>query len=387
MAQEMGKPVTQGEAEVEKCAVVCEYYAEHGESFLAQEQIPTESQQSFVCYRPLGVLLAVMPWNFPFWQVFRAAVPALMAGNAVALKHSSSVPGCALAIESLFSEAEFPEAVFQTLLVSSSLIGDLIADPHVSAVTLTGSTQAGRDVAAAAGKALKPIVLELGGSDPYLILEDADLSLAAKLCAKSRLLNAGQSCIAAKRFIVVPSVRKRFEKLLLERFSEARVGDPLSPGTEMGPMARRDLRDALHEQVMKSRQAGARCLLGGDIPNDKGAFYLPTLLTQVSPGMPAYDEELFGPVAAVIPAQNEEHAIHIANDTSFGLGAAVFTQNIQRGLEIARDEIHAGCCVVNDYVRSDPRLPFGGIQDSGFGRELSRLGIREFVNAKTVVVG
>jgi len=386
MAQEMGKPIQQGAAEVEKCASVCEYYAEHGESFLADEDIPTESRQSFICHRPLGVLLAVMPWNFPLWQVFRAAAPALMAGNTVVLKHASNVPGCSLAIENLFQTASFPKDVFQSLLIPSKTVPAVIAHRLLRGVTLTGSTEAGRKVAAQAGGSLKPVVLELGGSDPYLILEDADLEHAAQLCAKSRLINSGQSCIAAKRFIVVPSVRKRFEELMLEQLTAVSVGNPLSKETDVGPMARADLRDALHSQVVKSIQAGARCLLGGAVPQNDGAFYPPSLLTQVSPGMPAYEEELFGPVAAVIPAESEEHAIRLANDTAFGLGAGVFTKDIEKGLRIARYELHAGCCVVNDYVRSDPRLPFGGIHDSGFGRELSHLGIREFVNIKTIVV-
>lgn len=386
MAQEMGKPVKQGEAEALKCASVCEYYAKNGESFLAQEEIPTESRSSFICYRPLGVLLAVMPWNFPLWQVFRAAAPALMAGNAVVLKHASNVPGCAVAIERIFADASFPQHVFQTLLISSKMVNSVIDHRLLRAVTLTGSTAAGRKVAAHAGGALKPVVLELGGSDPYLILDDADLERAAELCAKSRLINSGQSCIAAKRFIVLPSVRKRFEELMIEELAAARVGDPLSADTVVGPMARVDLRDALHEQVTGSIRAGARCLLGGEVPAGEGAFYPPSLLTDVAPGMPAYSEELFGPVAAVLPAESEAHAIHLANDTAFGLGAGVFTGDIERGLRIARDELHAGCCAVNDFVRSDPRLPFGGIHDSGFGRELSHLGIREFVNIKTVVV-
>ena len=386
MAQEMGKPLKEGKAEAEKCAWVCEYYAEYAEQFLQPEQIASDATKSFVSCQPLGVVLAVMPWNFPFWQVLRFAAPALMAGNVGVLKHASNVPGCALAIEKLFQDAGFPAHVFQTLLVGSPQVEALIEHRHVMAVTLTGSTPAGRSVAAKAGKFLKKTVLELGGSDPYVILEDADLEKAVFACVASRLINSGQSCIAAKRFIVVEAIRQSFEELFIEHMRTKTIGNPLDDATDLGPMARHDLRDELHEQVQKSVAAGARCVLGGEVPGSRGAFYPPTILTNVRKGMPAYDEELFGPVAAIIPVQDEAEAIRVANDSPFGLGAAVFTQDIARGERIAVEELEAGCCCVNAFVKSDPRLPFGGIKDSGYGRELSHYGITEFVNIKTVYI-
>ncbi len=384
MAVEMGKPVTQGEAEVEKCAWVCEYYAEHAKRFLSDEPIPTDATKSFVAFQPLGVVLAVMPWNFPFWQVFRFAAPALMAGNAGLLKHASIVPGCALAIERVFRDAGFPSHVFQSLLIPAAAVPTLIQHPRIVAVTLTGSTQAGQSVASAAGQVVKKVVLELGGSDPYVILEDADVPTAAKICAVSRLINNGQSCIAAKRFIVVEKRLAEFEKHFVEAMGEAKLGDPLDPATTLGPQATVALRDELDQQVQRSVAAGAQLLLGGE--PGRHAFYPATVLTQVSRGMPAFDEELFGPVAAVVSARDETEAIALANDSSFGLGAAVFTNDVARGEEIAARRLQAGCCFVNDFVRSDPRLPFGGIKASGFGRELSSFGIREFVNIKTVYV-
>lgn len=387
MALEMGKPVTAGRAEVEKCAAVCEYYAGHGEAFLADQTIPTEAAHSFVTCQPLGVVLAVMPWNFPFWQVLRFAAPAVMAGNVAVLKHASNVPGCALALEDLFRAAGFPDGVFTTLLVGSDLVPGAIRHPQVRAVTLTGSTAAGQAVAREAGRRLKKTVLELGGSDAYLILADADLELAARTCAASRLINSGQSCIAAKRFIVVEAVREEFEARFVAAMAAARVGDPLDPATEVGPQARRDLRDELHDQVQRSIAQGARLLLGGNVPDGPAAYYPPTVLTGVTPKMVAGREELFGPVAAVIPVRNERAAIRAANDSVFGLGGAVFTRDEARGLRIARDELQAGSCFVNALVRSDPRLPFGGIKTSGYGRELGREGIREFVNLKTVYLG
>ena len=386
MAQEMGKPVTQGRGEAEKCAWACDYYAEHAERFLAAEPAPTDASKSFVVFEPLGILLAVMPWNFPFWQVFRAAAPALMAGNPVALKHASNVPGCALAIEALFREAGLPEGLFSTLLVEAQAVSDLIAHPLVKAVTLTGSAQAGGAVAAQAGTHLKKTVLELGGSDPYLILADADLEAAAAACASSRLTNSGQSCIAAKRFIVEAPVRLRFEELLVARMGAARMGDPLDETVEVGPLARHDLREALHRQVTQSLAAGARCLLGGTVPSSPGAFYPPTVLTGVRKGMPACDEETFGPVAAVLEAADETEAVRLANDSCFGLGAAVFTGDLKRGERLAATQLEAGACFVNAAVHSDPRLPFGGVKQSGYGRELGAFGIREFVNIKAVSV-
>ncbi|ANM30428.1 succinate-semialdehyde dehydrogenase [Acidobacteria bacterium Mor1] len=386
MAGEMGKPLSEGRAEVEKCAWVCEYYAKEAAGFLAPEPVATDAGTSFVAFEPIGAVLAVMPWNFPFWQVFRFAAPALMAGNAGLLKHASNVPGSALAIEDVFRAAGFPEGLFRTLLVGSSAVAGIIDNPLIRAVTLTGSTPAGSQVASRAGARIKKTVLELGGSDAYVILEDADLEAAARRCATSRLINGGQSCIAAKRFVVVAPCRARFETLLCEQMGAAVMGDPTVDGTTLGPQARHDLRDELHVQVQKSIEAGARCLLGGEAPDSPGAFYPPTVLTGVRPGMPAYDEELFGPVAAIIEAQDEADAIRIANDSPFGLGAAVFTADVERGTRIATHELEAGACFVNDFVRSDPRLPFGGIKESGYGRELSSAGIREFVNVKTVWV-
>jgi succinate-semialdehyde dehydrogenase/glutarate-semialdehyde dehydrogenase len=386
MAEEMGKPVRDGRAEVEKSASACDYYAEHAERFLAPETIPTDALRSFVTYTPLGVILAVMPWNFPFWQVFRFAAPALMAGNAGVLKHAANVPGCALAIEELFRDAGFPENLFRSVLVPGRKVRALVRHPLVAAVTLTGSTEAGRSVAKAAGEALKKTVLELGGSDPYLVLGDADLDGAVRTCVTSRLTNAGQSCIAAKRFIVVEPLRRAFEAGCVERMRAVVMGDPLREETGIGPQARRELRDELHAQVRRSVEAGARLLLGGEIPPGPGAFYPPTVLTDVRRGMPACDEEIFGPVAAILPVRDEAEAVALANDSPFGLGAAVFTADRARGERLAAEELDAGLCFVNALVRSDPRLPFGGIKASGFGRELSHHGIREFVNVKTVYV-
>jgi succinate-semialdehyde dehydrogenase/glutarate-semialdehyde dehydrogenase len=383
---EMGKPINQSNAEVEKCACVCEYYAAKAEIFLADEIILTDATKSYVTYKPLGVILAIMPWNFPFWQVFRFAAPNLIAGNAGVLKHSSNVTGCALAIEEIFHKAGFPEDMFRTLVVSSKTVKPIIENDNISAVTLTGSVPAGKAVASMAGAVLKKTVLELGGSDPYLILEDADLEKASDICVNSRLLNGGQSCIAAKRFIVVESIYKEFEKLFIQKMKAKKMGDPFNPENDLGPQAKTDLRDELHKQVIKSIETGAKVLLGGEIPKSKGAFYPPTVLSNVVPGMPAYEEELFGPVAAFIKVKDEEEGIRTANKTSFGLGAAVFTINAERGERIAKERLIAGCCFVNDFVKSDPRLPFGGVKESGFGRELSFFGIKEFVNIKTVYV-
>jgi len=386
MTAEMGKPVKSARAEVEKCALVCDYYAEHAEEILAPELIPTEASKSFATFEPLGVILAVMPWNFPFWQVFRFAAPTLMAGNVGMLKHASNVPGCALAIEEVFKQAGFPTDVFRTLLIDSKGAKAVIRNRFVRAVTLTGSAAAGRSVASTAGKALKKSLLELGGSDPYLVLADADLELAASVCTTSRLTNSGQSCIAAKRMIVVESVQEEFERLFVARMRAAKMGDPTNEENTVGPLARRDLRDELHDQVQKSVAKGARCLLGGAVPPGAGAYYPPTVLTDVKKGMIAYQEELFGPVAAIIPVKNERAAIRTANDSVLGLGAAVFTRDVERGERIAATELEAGCCFVNDFVKSDPRLPFGGIKESGYGRELSHYGLKEFVNVKTVYV-
>ncbi len=386
MSLEMGKTLKEAKAEIEKCAWVCDYYAENAESFLQNENILTDAQESFVCFLPIGTVLAVMPWNFPFWQVFRFLAPTLMAGNTAVLKHASNVPGCAMAIEELVHEAGFPENVFRTLLIGSNAVEQVIKHPAVKAVTLTGSTPAGKAVATTAGSVLKKCVLELGGSDPYIILEDANLEEAAKICTTAKLLNAGQSCIGAKRFIVVRSVYSRFLEYFTHEMNKAVFGDPFEAETTIGPMAREDLRNELHQQVVDSVKKGAEIIIGGEIPHIKGAFYPPTILENVKPGMPAYDDELFGPVASVICVDDSDEAIKVGNDTVYGLGAAIFTGNIKKGSRIAEMKLDAGCCFVNDFVKSDPRLPFGGIKESGFGRELSSFGIREFVNIKTVVV-
>jgi succinate-semialdehyde dehydrogenase/glutarate-semialdehyde dehydrogenase len=386
MALEMGKPLAQGVSESEKCALACDFYAENAERFLTAEEIQTDASKSFVSYQPIGIVMAIMPWNFPFWQVFRFAAPVLMAGNAGVLKHASNVSGCALQIEQIFRDAGFPSHLFRTLLVGSDKIGPVIEHPLIQAVTLTGSTPAGKSVASKAGALIKKTVLELGGSDPYVVLEDADLEMTVDTCVTSRLINGGQSCIAAKRFIVVQQIRKRFEEMFVEKMKSKRMGDPFESGIDLGPQAKQDLRDDLHQQVQKSIEMGAKVLLGGKVPERKGAYYPPSVLTDVKKGMPAYDEELFGPVAAIISARDEQDAIRIANDSQFGLGAAVFTQDQQRGERIAATQLEAGCCFVNAFVKSDPRLPFGGIKESGYGRELSVFGIREFVNIKTVYV-
>ena len=386
MAQEMGKPISQGITEIEKCASVCEYYANNAELFLKDQLIETDASKSFVSFQPIGVVLAIMPWNFPFWQVFRFLAPALAAGNCGVLKHASNVPGCALAIEEVVHQAGFPDNVFQTLLVDSTQVEKIIENPLIQAVTITGSTNAGKQVAQKAGLLIKKTVLELGGSDAYIILEDADLEKAAEICVNSRIINSGQSCIAAKRFIVVKAIQKEFTKLFLAKMKSKKVGNPLETTTDIGPQARIDLRNELHEQVKSSIKAGAKCILGGILPKGKNAFYPATILTKVKSGMPAYDEELFGPVAAIIVAKDEAAAIRIANNSSFGLGAAIFTGDKGKGEKIATTQLEAGSCFVNSLVKSDPRLPFGGIKQSGFGRELGMFGIYEFVNIKTVYV-
>lgn len=386
MAEEMGKPIKGGISEAKKSAWVCDYYAENAEKFLKPEIIQTDAKKSLVSFQPIGIVLAVMPWNFPFWQVMRFAAPALMAGNAGVLKHASNVPGCALAIEGVFQKAGFPKNIFRTLLIGSKYVDKVIENPLIKAVTLTGSTTAGKAVARKSGEMLKKTVLELGGSDPYIILGDASLEETVGSCILSRLINSGQSCIAAKRFIVVESIRKEFEELFVNQMKVKRMGNPLDENMDIGPQARFDLRDALHIQVQDSIKLGAKCLLGGEIPNLKGAFYPPTVLTGVKKGMPAYDEELFGPVAAIISVKNETEAIQVANDTVFGLGAAIFSRDIKKAERLATEEIEAGCVFVNGYVRSDPRLPFGGIKESGYGRELSNYGIKEFINIKTIYI-
>lgn len=383
---EMGKPVTQSLAEIEKCALNCEFFATHAAAFLADERPAGAPAHRYVAYEPRGVVLAIEPWNFPFWQVFRAAAPALMAGNTMVLKHAANVTGCALAIERLFTRAGLPRGVFQVLLLDGARTEPLIADDRLAVVTLTGSTAVGRRVAARAGAAMKPGVYELGGSDPYVVLADADLDLAAELCAESRLYNTGQSCIAAKRFIVVASVRAAFEERLVARLAARRLGDPHDPATQLGPLARADLRAELHAQVRRSVRAGARLLLGGELPRGPGNFYPATVLSGVRPGMAAFDDELFGPVAAIVPARDEAEAIRLANLTPYGLGAGVFTRDVRRGERIARTQLAAGNAFVNEFVRSHPTLPFGGIKASGHGRELGAWGLREFTQAKVISV-
>ncbi|HEX5671283.1 MAG TPA: NAD-dependent succinate-semialdehyde dehydrogenase [Acidimicrobiia bacterium] len=386
MALEMGKPVTAGKAEVEKCAWVCRYYADEAEGMLADRAIPTERTMSYVHHEPLGTVLAVMPWNFPFWQVFRFVAPGIMAGNVGVLKHASNVSGCSLVIEEVMVEAGFPAGVFASLLIPSAGVAAVLENPSVVAATLTGSDPAGRAVAAKAGSLLKKTVLELGGSDPYLILADADLPAAAATCATSRLINGGQSCIAAKRFIVVDEVAEQFTELFVAEMAKVEMGDPMLETTRLGPQARHDLRDDVADQVQRTIEAGARLLLGGSVPEGPGAFYPPTVLTGVEKGMPAYHDEIFGPAAAIITVAGEDEAVEVANDTQFGLGAAVFSKDVARAERLAAERIDAGCCFVNSLVASDPRLPFGGVKSSGYGRELADLGIREFVNQKTVVV-
>ena len=386
MTLEMGKPYTQALAEVTKCATVCEYYADNAERILADQIIETDASKSYVAYRPIGIVFAVMPWNFPFWQVLRFAAPALMAGNVGILKHASNVQGCAKEIEKIFHDAGFPKNVFRILVISSKYVKDVINNPLVKAVTLTGSTPAGKAVASQAGNVLKKTVLELGGSDPYIILEDADLDQAITACMIGRFLNTGQSCIAAKRFIVVESILDEFRGKILQAMKNQKWGDPFDEDVNIGPMVNIWSRNEVHEQVIASIEKGAELLVGGEVPDVEGAFYPATLLDNVKPGMPAFDDEIFGPVASIIPVKDEAEAIRLANQTPFGLGSAVFTRDVEKGERIAAIEIVAGCCFVNDFVRSDPRLPFGGIKESGYGRELSEMGIREFTNMKTVYI-
>ncbi len=389
MALEMGKPLLQGISEAEKCACVCDYYAEKGEEYLAPNEVITDAKKSYTCYTPLGVIYAVMPWNFPFWQVMRFAAPVVMAGNGILLKHSPNVTGCVLALEKLFRDAGFPDNLFRAVLVSADAVPAMsdmiIGRDEIKGVTLTGSTAAGRAVASCAGSNIKKSVLELGGSDPAIILSDADLKHAAKSSLFSRLVNSGQNCIASKRFIVMEDVLDEFIEHLLREAEERRVGDPFEQGVTVGPMARYDLRDELHRQVEKSVELGAELLAGGYIPDSPGAFYPITVLTGVVKGMPVYDEETFGPVAAVISAKDEKEAVSIANDTRFGLAASIYTADTDRGERIVLG-LAAGACFVNTFERSDPRLPFGGIGISGYGRELSREGIMEFVNLRTIYI-
>ncbi len=386
MAGEMGKPLSEGKAEVEKCAWVCNYYADHAQGFLRDETVTTEALKSYVHYEPIGVVFAIMPWNFPLWQVFRFASAALMTGNGVALKHSENITGCALAIEAIFKEAGFPENLFRSLLITRHKAEQVIQNPVVKAITLTGSVAAARSVASIAGAALKKTVMELGGSDPYIILGDANIDDTVDKCVRSRLLNSGQTCIAAKRFIVVESIYDAFIEKFVASMKAKTMGDPFK-NPDIGPQARFDLRNNLHRQVTKSVEMGAKILTGGELPDMRGYFYPPTVLVGVTRDMPVYQEETFGPVAAVIKAMDETDAVEIANDTPYGLGAAIFTKDIEKGEQLAREKINAGNCFVNDFVKSDPRLPFGGVKNSGYGRELSINGIREFTNIKTIYIG
>ena len=390
ISREMGKPLGEAVAEVEKCAWVCDYYAEHARAFLQPEKVDIDGMTGLVTFEPLGVVLGVMPWNFPFWQVIRFAAAVMMAGNGVVIKHAPNVTGSAIALENLFREAGFPADLYRTLHIDleqvNQMVGDIIAHPVIKAVSVTGSTGAGIAVASKAGKALKRSVLELGGNDPYVVLDDADLDRSVDVCIASRLLNAGQSCVAAKRFIVHHSIKSRFEEKMRERVSQKKIGDPFDPEVHIGPIARRDLRDDLHRQVEQSRDLGAKVLCGGEVPDMKGYFYPPTIVTDVSPDMAVYGEETFGPVATILEARDDDDAVRIANDSPYGLGSAVFSSDPERARQVA-GRLDAGNCFVNAMVKSDPRLPFGGIKQSGYGRELSRYGMREFVNVKSMYFG
>ena len=386
MTDEMGKTFDDGRSEVEKCAFQCDWFADNAERYLARQPVDIGGPEAFVAFNPLGVVLAVMPWNFPFWQVFRFAAPALMAGNGALLKHASNVPGSALAIEDVFHQAGVPHDLFRTLLLPSSEVKALIEDDNVAAVSLTGSVPAGRSVATAAGGVLKKCVLELGGSDAYVILEDVDIEAAAKVAATARMVNGGQSCIAGKRFIVVRKILEQFENALINEMRTFEMADPRREGTRLGPMQSVHARDEIHRQVTESVRKGARLVLGGHVPDRPGAWYPATVLTNVHPGQPAHDEEVFGPVASIIAAEDERDAIRIANASEFGLGSGVLTADLDRGRRIAAEELEAGMSFVNENVRSDPRMPFGGVKHSGYGRECSEFGIREFVNIKSVHV-
>ncbi|WP_161890780.1 NAD-dependent succinate-semialdehyde dehydrogenase [Pontibacter russatus] len=382
---EMGKPLKEAISEVKKCALACRYYADNAAGFMKDEEIETKASRSLIAYEPLGVVLAVMPWNFPFWQAYRFLAPALMAGNVGVLKHASNVPQCALSIEEIVRKAGFPDNVFQTLLIGSGEVDAVIEHPLVRAVTLTGSEGAGAKVGGKAGQQIKKTVLELGGSDAFIVLEDADLDRAAEVAVKSRMVNTGQSCIAAKRFIVVASVADAFLEKMKHRMAALKTGDPLTDDCDYGPLARKDLAEDLEKQVQQSVEQGAEVVLDGGREFDDTAYFKPMILTNVTPGMAAYEEELFGPVAAVMVVKDEAEAVKVANDSRFGLGGSVWTQDKERGLRVAR-QVETGAMFVNELVHSSPEMPFGGIKKSGYGRELSYLGIREFVNQKSIWV-
>lgn len=385
MTDEMGKTKQEAIAEAEKCALACDYYAEHAASFLADEPLKVDKGEAYIAYDPIGTILAIMPWNFPFWQVIRFAAPNLMAGNVGILKHASNVPQCALALEEVFQKAGFPDGAFQSLLISSKKVDSILEDSRVKAATLTGSEGAGSKVAQKAGEELKKTVLELGGSDPFIVLADADVEQAAEVAVKSRMINCGQSCIAAKRFIVLKDVADQFTELFIKKISALKQGDPNQEGVDYGPMAREDLAEGLLKQVKESVKKGAEVLLGGDRPDKKGAFFNATVLTNIKPGSPAYEEEMFGPVASIFTVSDEDEAIRMANDSPYGLGGSVWTTNIDKGKEFVR-HVESGAVYINNMMASHPAVPFGGVKLSGYGRELSYLGIREFVNQKTVWV-
>ncbi|KAA9005538.1 NAD-dependent succinate-semialdehyde dehydrogenase [Histidinibacterium aquaticum] len=386
ITKEMGKPISESRGEVEKCAVTCDYYAEMAPALLAFEPLPSNATESGVVFDPLGVVLAIMPWNFPFWQFFRFAAPALAAGNGAILKHAANVPGCALAIEALMRRAGCPEGLMRSLLISSREVAPIIADDRIAAVTLTGSTEVGQIVASQAGAALKKQVLELGGSDPFIVLADADLEAAAETAVKSRFINAGQSCVNAKRFIVEEAVADRFAELFRDGIERLKIGDPMDPETQIGPMARANLRDELHDQVQRSVKAGAKLIIGGRPVEGSGYFYSPTLFDKVTQEHAAFREEMFGPVASIVRARDADHAVELANDSEFGLGATIWTSDVEKARRMSRT-LDAGAVFINGLVASDARLPFGGIKKSGYGRELGSYGLREFTNIKTIWIG
>jgi succinate-semialdehyde dehydrogenase/glutarate-semialdehyde dehydrogenase len=387
MTREMGKPISQARQEIIKCAQCCRYYAEEGPRLLADRSVVSEARKSYVSFQSLGVILAVMPWNFPFWQVIRALVPNIMVGNGLILKHAANTTGCALAIEQLMRTAQAPDGLMRTVLADHQTVAHLIGDARIRGVTLTGSTPAGRDIAAQAGRFLKKSVLELGGSDAYVIFADVPVVETARACVEARLINSGQSCIAAKRFVVMAEIYDEFMAAFQSHMQAQVMGDPSRAQTTIGPLARRDLRDELHQQVMTAQTQGARVRLGGRLPElESGAFYAPTILTDVSAENPVYNQELFGPVAQIFKVTSEEQALQLANDSPFGLGAAIWTQDLAKGEKIARDVLNAGCCFVNEAVKSDMRLPFGGVKNSGYGRELGEYGLTEFSHIKTVYI-